>query len=126
MSRLQAIAAMSLNRVIGAGPSVAFAGGFQWFKQMTTGHVVVMGRKLESIGKRCPIAKLRVEPIAIQSPGREDHSLWTTCPRWLANAGLHLRRCAVYAQALPLCSDFISRSSNAPWRATHFSVRGPV
>src|SRR5256884_487888 len=53
----KAIAAMSLNRVIGAGNKIPWRlpEDFKWFKQMTSGHVIVMGRKtLESIGKPLP------------------------------------------------------------------------
>src|ERR1041385_3438596 len=53
----KAIAAMSLNRVIGAGNKIPWhlPEDFKWFKQMTTGHVIVMGRKtFESIGKPLP------------------------------------------------------------------------
>src|SRR5437660_9994442 len=53
----KAIAAMSLNRVIGAGNKIPWhlPEDFKWFKRMTTGQVVVMGRKtFESIGKALP------------------------------------------------------------------------
>ena len=53
----QAIAAMALNRVIGAGNQIPWRlpEDFKWFKQMTTGHVIVMGRKtFESIGRPLP------------------------------------------------------------------------
>jgi dihydrofolate reductase len=53
----KAIAAMSLNRVIGAGNRIPWhlPEDFKWFKRMTTGHVIVMGRKtFESIGKPLP------------------------------------------------------------------------
>src|SRR6266508_4498929 len=48
---------MSLNRVIGAGNKIPWhlPEDFKWFKKLTTGHVVVMGRKtFESIGKPLP------------------------------------------------------------------------
>ena len=48
---------MSLNRVIGAGNKIPWhlPDDFKWFKQMTTGHVIVMGRKtFESIGRPLP------------------------------------------------------------------------
>lgn len=47
MKQYQAIAAMSRNRVIGRGNQIPWRlpEDFRWFKQMTTGHVVVMGRK---------------------------------------------------------------------------------
>src|SRR5262245_47106360 len=54
---MKAIAAMSLNRVIGAGNKIPWhlPEDFKWFKQMTTGNVIVMGRKtFESIGKPLP------------------------------------------------------------------------
>ena len=53
----KAIAAMSLNRIIGAGNRIPWhlPDDFRWFKRMTTGHVIVMGRKtFESIGKPLP------------------------------------------------------------------------
>src|SRR5437773_1503318 len=48
---------MSLNRVIGAGNTIPWhlPEDFKWFKKMTTGQVVVMGRKtFASIGKPLP------------------------------------------------------------------------
>ena len=38
---------MSLNRVIGAGNKIPWhlPEDFKWFKQMTSGNVVIMGRK---------------------------------------------------------------------------------
>src|SRR3954471_20027493 len=57
MKHFKAIAAMSLNRVIGLSNKIPWhlPDDFKWFKQMTTGNVVVMGRKtFESIGKPLP------------------------------------------------------------------------
>ena len=57
MKHLQAIAAMSLNRVIGRGNQLPWhlPEDFKWFKKTTTGHVVVMGRKtFESLPKPLP------------------------------------------------------------------------
>ncbi|MGH7971178.1 MAG: dihydrofolate reductase, partial [Limisphaerales bacterium] len=57
MKSLKAIAAMSLNRVIGAGNRIPWhlPEDFKWFKKLTTGNVIVMGRKtFESIGKPLP------------------------------------------------------------------------
>jgi dihydrofolate reductase len=44
---LHAIAAMSLNRVIGDGAKLPWhlPEDFKWFKSKTIGHVLVMGRK---------------------------------------------------------------------------------
>jgi dihydrofolate reductase len=57
MSQFHAIAAMSQNRVIGRGNQIPWhlPEDFKWFKQMTTGQIVVMGRKtFESIGRPLP------------------------------------------------------------------------
>src|SRR5436305_15119378 len=57
VQHFKAIAAMSENRVIGQGNKIPWhlPEDFKWFKKMTTGQVVVMGRKtFESIGKPLP------------------------------------------------------------------------
>jgi len=51
---------MSLNRVIGAGNKIPWhlPEDFKWFKKMTMGNVVVMGRKtFESLGQPLPNRK---------------------------------------------------------------------
>ncbi len=53
----KAIAAMSLNRVIGSANTIPWylPKDFEWFKQTTMGHVLVMGRKtFESIARPLP------------------------------------------------------------------------
>lgn len=57
MKHFKAIAAMSLNRVIGVDGKIPWhlPEDFQWFKQMTLGNIVVMGRKtFESLGRPLP------------------------------------------------------------------------
>lgn len=57
MKHFKAIAAMSLNRVIGDGNKIPWhlPEDFCWFKKITTGNVVVMGRKtFESLGRPLP------------------------------------------------------------------------
>jgi len=54
---LRAIAAMSLNRVIGKEGKLPWhiPADFQWFKKTTSGHAVLMGRKTyESLGRPLP------------------------------------------------------------------------
>jgi dihydrofolate reductase len=54
---MKAIAAMAENRVIGLGGRIPWhlPEDFQWFKRMTLGGLVIMGRKtFESLGKPLP------------------------------------------------------------------------
>jgi dihydrofolate reductase len=70
VKHFKAIAAMSLNRVIGEGNKIPWhlPEDFQWFKKMTAGNVVVMGRKtFESLGK--PLSK-RINIVLTRHPGR--------------------------------------------------------
>jgi dihydrofolate reductase len=56
----KAIAAMSQNRVIGADGKIPWhlPEDFKWFKKMTMGNVIVMGRKtFESLGRPLPSRK---------------------------------------------------------------------
>src|SRR5215510_11291877 len=100
---------MSLNRVIGAGNKIPWhlPQDFKWFKKMTTGQVIVMGRKTyESIGKPLPnrtTIVLSRSPLEI--PGVSVVAdLKEMCPL----AGREIFICGgaqIYEQALPLCSD---------------------
>jgi dihydrofolate reductase len=109
----KAIAAMSLNRVIGAGSQIPWhlPEDFKWFKKTTTGHVIVMGRKtFEAIGKPLPNRTTLVLSHSTQSiPGvRVVTDLNRIDPSDPALAGREIFICGgaqVYAQALPLCSD---------------------
>jgi dihydrofolate reductase len=54
---MKAVAAMSLNRVIGRDGQIPWhlPEDFKWFKQLTTGHFVLMGRKtFVSLGRPLP------------------------------------------------------------------------
>src|SRR5215510_12933249 len=104
---------MSLNRVIGAGGKIPWhlPEGFKWFKKMTTGQVVVMGRKtFESIGKPLPnrttivLSQSRFSPPGVMAASDLSRIDMTDS----AIAGRDIFICGgaqVYAQALPLCSD---------------------
>ena len=113
MRPFKAIAAMSLNRVIGAGNKIPWhlPEDFKWFKKMTTGQVIVMGRKtFESIGKPLPN---RTTVVLTRSPRSISGvitapSLHAIDPIAPAFAGREIFICgggAVYAEALPACSD---------------------
>jgi dihydrofolate reductase len=109
----KAIAAMSLNRVIGAGNRIPWhlPEDFRWFKRLTTGHVIVMGRRtFESIGKPLPNrTTLVLTRSAAPIPGvRTISDLREIDPADPALAGREIFICGgaqLYQQALPLCSD---------------------
>lgn len=104
---------MSLNRVIGAGNRLPWhlPEDFQWFKKMTTGHVVVMGRKtFESIGKALPNRTTIVLSRSGKTfPGAQTlPELRDLNPGDPALAGKDVYICGgarIYEQALPRCSD---------------------
>jgi dihydrofolate reductase len=110
MRPFKAIAAMSLNRVIGAGNKIPWhlPDDFKWFKQTTTGHVIVMGRKtFESIGKPLPNRlTIVLSRSGVSHPGTQTVRSLDELPQLVG--GLEVFICGgaqIYAQALPLCSD---------------------
>src|SRR5947208_4580081 len=113
VKHFQAIAAMSLNRVIGHGNRIPWhlPEDFKWFKKMTTGQVIVMGRKtFESIGKPLPnritvVLTRSQAPIAGVKTILALDQIEPAAPDF---AGRDIFICGgaeVYSQALPLCTD---------------------
>ena len=107
---MQAIAAMSLNRVIGRAGQIPWhlPEDFQWFKRMTTGQVVLMGRRtFESLGKPLPnrtnVVLTRRGPIAGVTTLRDLAELSAShfAPREIFVIG----GAEIYAQLLPRCTD---------------------
>jgi len=135
--KFTAIAAMSLNRVIGNGNQIPWhlPEDFKWFKATTTGHVLVMGRKtFESIGKPLPNREtLVLSRSAFSHPGvktlrdlaeltafAENPSPGQSVTRSASDeeraggrSALAQRKificggAQVYAQTLPLCSELL-------------------
>ena len=109
---MKAIAAMSLNRVIGAANKIPWhlPEDFKWFKKMTAGHVIVMGRKtFESIGKPLPnrttvVLTHRPEPISSVFTISELAQL-DSLPDIRGREIFICGGAQIYQQALPLCSD---------------------
>jgi dihydrofolate reductase len=104
---------MSLNRVIGAGNKIPWhlPEDFKWFKKMTTGQVIVMGRKTyESIGKPLPnrtTIVLSRSPLEIPEV-RTIADLQQLDSLQAELAGREIFICGgaqVYEHALPMCSD---------------------
>lgn len=110
MKRFKAIAAMSLNRVIGAGNRIPWhlPEDFKWFKRMTTGQTIVMGRKTyESIGRPLPN---RTTVVLSRSPFEVPGVRWARDlseihPDQEAGEVFICGGGQIYEQALPLCSD---------------------
>ena len=101
---------MSLNRVIGRGNQIPWhlPEDFKWFKQMTTGQVIVMGRKtFESIGRPLP----NRETIVLSRSGFLHPGVRTVASLNEINPATEPRTmfiCGgeeIYRQTLPLCSD---------------------
>jgi dihydrofolate reductase len=110
MKPFKAIAAMSLNRVIGAGNKIPWhlPEDFKWFKATTTGHVIVMGRKtFESIGNPLPnrqtivLSRSAWTHPGVQTVRSLDELFTVAADREIFICG----GAQIYAQALPLCSD---------------------
>lgn len=110
MKHFKAIAAMSQNRVIGNGNKIPWhlPEDFKWFKQLTTGNVIVMGRKtFESIGKPLP----KRTTIVISRSGFAHPGVSTVSDWHQIDLGKELREvficggAQIYQQTLALCSD---------------------
>src|SRR3954447_6819956 len=104
---------MSENRVIGQGNRIPWhlPEDFKWFKKMTSGQVVVMGRKtFESIGRPLPNRTTIVLSRSRDSiPGVEiisDVKELSSASRLFADREIFICGGAqVYQQTLSLCSD---------------------
>jgi len=108
--QFKAIAAMSLNRVIGQGDRIPWhlPEDFKWFKRMTVGQIVVMGRKtFQSIGKPLPNrTTLVLSRHAFQFPGVQTISdLSQVDPARETRDVFICGGAQVYELALPLCSE---------------------
>ena len=106
----KAIIAMSLNRVIGKDNKLPWhlPEDLRWFKKLTTGNVIVMGRKTwDSIGKPLPnresIVLSRSSP---QIPGaRVIRSLDELDPAFDARDFFIIGGAQLFSIALSRCSD---------------------
>lgn len=101
---------MSLNRVIGRGNQIPWhlPEDFKWFKQKTTGNIIVMGRKtFESIGRPLP----NRETIVLSRGGFSYPGVRTIQNLEEIDRSSETREificggAQVYQQALPMCSD---------------------
>jgi dihydrofolate reductase len=104
---------MSLNRVIGHENKIPWhlPADFKWFKTMTTGQVVVMGRKtFQSIGKPLPnrttiVLTRSAEPIVGALTASSLDQIPFDAPEVAGRQIFICGGAGVYAQALDRCSD---------------------
>jgi len=84
---------MSLNRVIGAGGKIPWhlPEDFKWFKKMTMGNVIVMGRKtFESLGQPLPSRKNMILTRHPQRLIKSHPEIFGQYHEW--RGGRHLKR----------------------------------
>jgi dihydrofolate reductase len=106
----KAIVAMSLNRVIGKNNKLPWhlPEDLRWFKRLTTGNVIIMGRKTwESIGKPLPNREnIVLTRSAIPIPGvRTIHSLAELDPSADNRDYFIIGGAEVFQATLNACSD---------------------
>ncbi|MDA1277054.1 MAG: dihydrofolate reductase [Verrucomicrobia bacterium] len=110
MKFFKAIAAMSENRVIGQGNRIPWhlPEDFEWFKRMTIGQIVVMGRKtFESIGRPLPkrdtivVTRTVLNISGTKTVNDLDRVDPASDPREFFICG----GAQIYSQALSRCSD---------------------
>src|SRR5262245_55703532 len=110
MKYFKAIAAMSENRVIGRGNRIPWhlPADFKWFKQTTTGHTLVMGRKtFESIGRPLPNrTTIVLSRSSFSFPAVQTAADWSEVnPQRFPGEVFICGGSDIYAQALPYCSE---------------------
>jgi dihydrofolate reductase len=108
--RFKAIVAMSLNRVIGKDNRLPWhiPEDLRWFKKLTTGNVIIMGRKTwESIGRPLPNREsVVVTRSENEIPGvRTVRSLDEIDPARAAREYFVIGGAELFQSALRLCSD---------------------
>lgn len=113
MSTLKAIAAMASNRVIGVRGSIPWQipDELRWFKEATSGHAVIMGRKtFESLGRPLPNRKNIVITRGPAIPRVVTVASAAEVTPALADPGQDLFVIGggeVYSQLLPSCSELL-------------------
>ena len=114
--RLIAIAAMARNRVIGRAGTIPWriSDELRWFKQATTGHAVLMGRKtFNSLGKPLPN---RRNLVVTRGPAIDTEGVTTIRDLAAFNPADHaapgtdvfvIGGAEIYAQLLPRCTELL-------------------
>ncbi|MBI5440700.1 MAG: dihydrofolate reductase [Deltaproteobacteria bacterium] len=110
MKYFKAIAAMAENRVIGRGHEIPWhlPEDFRWFRQVTTGQVIVLGRKtFEAMGRVLPgRTTVVVSRSGVRVPGvRTVSDLCEIDPAREQRDVFICGGAQLYETALPFCSD---------------------
>jgi dihydrofolate reductase len=106
--RFKAIVAMSLNRAIGKDNKLPWhlPKDLKWFKKLTTGNVIIMGRKTwESIGKPLPNRESIVVSRTDIPDVRTVRNLSEINPNADSREYFIIGGAQLFREALPLCSD---------------------
>jgi dihydrofolate reductase len=106
--RFKAIVAMSVNRVIGKDNKLPWhlPEDLRWFKKLTTGNVIIMGRKTwESIGVPLPNRESIVVTRSEITGVRTVRSLVEIDPNADEREYFIIGGAQLFQEALPLCSD---------------------
>jgi dihydrofolate reductase len=124
--KYKAIAAMAQNRVIGHQGTIPWhlTEDFKWFKKVTLGHTLLMGRKtFESIGRTLPGRQTLIlsrneysadGALSIHSP-EEAEAVSENELIWIAGGA------EIYKMMLPKCSElFLTRVHKEPEGDTFF------
>ena len=111
-STFQAIAAMSLNRVIGNKNNIPWhlPEDFKWFKKTTMGHVLLMGRKtFNSIGRPLPgrdtVVLTRNTESIIGIPSFSSIEAFEQADEFQKRKIFICGGAEIYSQTLEKCSD---------------------
>jgi dihydrofolate reductase len=106
--KFKAIVAMSLNRVIGKDNKLPWhlPEDLRWFKKLTTGNVIIMGRKTwDSIGTPLPNRE-SIVVTRVEIPGvRTVRHLGQINPEADSREYYIIGGAQLFQEALPLCSD---------------------
>jgi dihydrofolate reductase len=106
-----AVAAMSLNRAIGKDGKIPWhlPEDFKWFKRLTTGHIILMGRKtFDSLGRKLLPGRtsMVVSRKEADIPGViVVRDLEALDPAQFEQTVFVIGGAQIYAELLPRCSD---------------------
>jgi len=112
--KLKAVVAMASNRVIGkdGGLPWKLSADLKWFKKMTLGHPIVMGRKtMESIGRPLPGRRnlvisrnLKEAPVGFELVGSVDEAMDRLSGETDASV---IGGAQIYREMMPLCDEVL-------------------